>query len=82
MMETTTKSKRAARVRLTVQCGDDLRFFEIPLRTARAAGAEGFQRAISLAALSFSQTFDAELKTQTPLGKSTSSMKIIDAFKV
>jgi hypothetical protein len=37
--------------------------FEIPLPTA---SAEEFQRAISLAALSFSQTFDAELKTQTP----------------
>lgn len=60
--KTTTKSKRA-RVRLTVACGDDLRFFEIPLPTA---SAEEFQRAISLAALSFSQTFDAELKTQTP----------------
>ncbi len=62
MTETTTKSKRAARVRLTVACDDELRFFEIPLPTA---SAEEFQRAISLAALSFSQTFDAELKNQT-----------------
>jgi hypothetical protein len=59
--KTTTKSKRA-RVWLTVACGDDLRFFEIPLQ---AASAEEFQRAVSLAALSFSQTFDAELKSQT-----------------
>ncbi len=59
----TTTNKRAARVRLTVLCGDDLRFFEIPLQ---AASVEEFQRAISLAALSFSQTFDAELKNQTP----------------
>jgi flagellar motor switch protein FliM len=59
----TTKNKRAARVRLTVQCGDDLRFFEIPLPVA---SAEEFQRAISLAAISFSQTFDAKLKTQMP----------------
>jgi hypothetical protein len=59
---TTTTSKRAARVRLTVACDDELRFFEIPLQ---AASVEEFQRAISLAALSFSQTFDAELKSQT-----------------
>jgi hypothetical protein len=62
MTETTTKSKRAARVRLTVACGDDLRFFEIPLQ---AASVEEFQRAVSIAAMSFSQTFDAELKNQT-----------------
>ncbi len=60
---TTTKNKRAARVRLTVACGDELRFFEIPLQ---AASVEEFQRAVSLAARAFSQTFDAELKTQTP----------------
>jgi hypothetical protein len=59
--KTATKSKRA-RVRLTVACGDELRFFEIPLP---AASVEEFQRAISLAARSFSQTFDAELKNQT-----------------
>jgi hypothetical protein len=57
-----TKNKRA-RVRLIVAGRDELRFFEIPLPTA---SAEEFQRAISLAALSFSQTFDAELKTQMP----------------
>ncbi len=60
-MRKTTKtrtSKRAGRVRLTVACGDELRFFEVPLPVA---SAEEFQRAISLAALSFSQTFDAEL---------------------
>jgi hypothetical protein len=59
---TPTNNKRAARVRLTVACGDELRFFEIPLQ---AASVEEFQRAVSLAALSFSQTFDAELKNQT-----------------
>jgi flagellar motor switch protein FliM len=59
---TTTTNKRAARVRLIVACGDELRFFEIPLP---AASVEEFQRAISLAARSFSQTFDAELKNQT-----------------
>jgi hypothetical protein len=60
--KTTTKNKRAARVRLTVACGDELRFFEIPLQ---AASVEEFQRAISLAARAFSQTFEAELKSQT-----------------
>jgi hypothetical protein len=65
MTETTTKkSKRAARLRLAVTCGDDLRFFEIPLRSARAAKAEEFQRAITEAAAAFSQTFYAELKRQ------------------
>jgi hypothetical protein len=59
---TTTKSKRA-RVRLTVQCGDDLpRFFDIPLRAARAGKAEGFQRAITQAAAAFSKTFSEEMK--------------------
>ncbi len=57
----TKTNKRAGRVRLTVQCGDDLRFFEIPLRAARAGKAEEFQRAITQAAAAFSQTFDAEL---------------------
>jgi hypothetical protein len=62
MTKTTKKtSKRAGRVRLTVQWGDDLRFFEIPLRTAKAARAEEFQKAITQAAAAFSQTFDAEL---------------------
>ncbi len=65
--KTATKSKRAARVRLTVACGDELRFFEIPLP---AASAEEFQRAVSLAARAFSQTFDAELKSQTPSPRS------------
>lgn len=60
--KTPTKNKRAARVRLTVACGDELRFFEIPLPTA---SAEEFQRAVSLTARAFSQTFDAELKSQT-----------------
>jgi hypothetical protein len=59
-----TKNKRAARVRLTVACGDDLRIFEIPLRSARAAKAEEFQRAITEAAAAFSQTFSAELKSK------------------
>jgi hypothetical protein len=57
----TKTNKRAGRVRLTVQCGDDLRFFEIPLRTAKAARAEEFQKAITQAAAAFSQTFSAEL---------------------
>jgi hypothetical protein len=62
MTKTTRTSKRAGRVRLTVQCGDDLlRFFEIPLRTAKAAKAEEFQRAVTQAAAAFSQTFSAEL---------------------
>lgn len=60
---TGTKSKRA-RVRLTVACGDDLRIFEIPLRTARADKAEEFQRAITEAAAAFSQTFSAKMKSQ------------------
>jgi hypothetical protein len=60
---TTTKSKRA-RVRLTVECGDDLRFFDIPLRAARAGKAEEYQKAIAQAAAAFSQTFNAELKSQ------------------
>jgi hypothetical protein len=65
-MKTTTKKKtsKRARVRLTVECGDDLRFFEIPLRTARTARAEEFQRAITEAAAAFKQTFTAKLKSQ------------------
>ncbi len=67
-MTKTRTNKRAGRVRLTVQCGDDLlRFFEIPLRTARAGKAEEFQRAITQAAAAFSQTFSAELKSQQRL---------------
>jgi hypothetical protein len=69
---TTSKSKRAARVRLTVACGDDLRIFEIPLRSARAAKAEEFQRAITEAAAAFSQTFSAKMKSQ----KSSSSAAV------
>jgi hypothetical protein len=61
--KTTTKSKRA-RVRLTVQCGDDLRFFDVPLQSARAARAEEHQRAITEAAAAFSQTFSAALKNK------------------
>ncbi len=64
MIPTKKTSKQAGRVRLTVACGDDLRFFEIPLRTARAGKAEEFQRAITQAAAAFSQTFSAELKSK------------------
>jgi hypothetical protein len=60
--KTTTKASKRARVHLTVACGDELRFFEIPLQ---AASVEEFQRAILLAARAFSQTFEAELKSQT-----------------
>jgi hypothetical protein len=70
MMKTTKTrtSKRAGRVRLTVACGDDLlRFFELPLRTAKAAKAEEVQKAITQAAAAFSQTFSAELKSQQRL---------------
>jgi hypothetical protein len=67
-MTTKTKtSKRAALVRLTVACGDDLRFFEIPLRAGRAtrsARAEEFQRAVTEAAAAFKATFTAKLKNQ------------------
>jgi hypothetical protein len=61
-MKTTKKTSKRARVRLTVQCGDDLpRFFDIPLRAARAGKAEEYQKAITQAAAAFSQTFNAEL---------------------
>jgi hypothetical protein len=63
-MMKTTKTSKQARVRLTVQCGDDLpRFFDIPLRAARAGKAEEYQKAITQAAAAFSQTFNAELKS-------------------
>jgi hypothetical protein len=66
MTKTTTKTTKSkqARVRLAVTCGDELRFFEIPLRSARAAKAEEFQKAITEAAAAFSQTFSAALKNK------------------
>ncbi len=58
----TTKTSKRARVRLIVQCGDEPRIFEITLRSAKAARAEGFQRAITQAAAAFSKTFSEEMK--------------------